>query len=59
VLDLQARATAEQAMLTNDQSKLQTLYQAAQAQQWVLQQRLEERAIADVGSLRLRAPLGL
>jgi type IV secretion system protein VirB5 len=59
VLDLQARATAEQAMLTNDQSKLQTLYQAAQAQQWVLQQRLDERAIADVGSLRMRAPLGL
>jgi type IV secretion system protein VirB5 len=59
ILDLQARISAEQGMLANDQSKLQVLYQAAQAQQWALQQRNREQAIADIGSLRRLPPMGL
>jgi type IV secretion system protein VirB5 len=59
ILDLQARIAAEQGMLANDQSKLQTVYQVAQAQQWALQQRSREQAIADVGSLRNLPRMGL
>ena len=59
ILDLQARISAEQGMLANDQSKLQVLFQAAQAQQWALQQRNREQAIADIGSLRRLPPMGL
>jgi type IV secretion system protein VirB5 len=59
ILDLQARISAEQGMLANDQSKLQVLYQAAQAQQWALQQRNREQAINDVGSLRQLPAMGL
>ena len=58
ILDLQARISAEQGMLANDQTKLQVLYQAAQAQQWALQQRNVEQAINDVGSLRRPASHG-
>jgi type IV secretion system protein VirB5 len=46
-------------MLANDQSKLQTVYQVAQAQQWALQQRSREQAIGDVGSLRNLPRMGL
>jgi hypothetical protein len=46
-------------MLMNDQSKLQVLYQAAQAELAVQQQRLRERAIADLGSLRALPAMGL
>jgi type IV secretion system protein VirB5 len=49
--DLQARVNAEQALLTNEHTKLQTLYQIAQAEQLVQQQRLRERSAADVGSV--------
>jgi type IV secretion system protein VirB5 len=59
ILDLQARIAAEQGMLANDQSKLQTVYQVAQAQQWALQQRSREQAIGDVGSLRNLPRMGL
>jgi len=59
ILDLQARISAEQGMLSNDQSKLQVIYQAAQAQQWALQQKNRELAIADVGSLRQLPAMGL
>jgi type IV secretion system protein VirB5 len=59
ILDLQARIAAEQGMLANDQSKLQTVYQVAQAQQWALQQRSREQAIVDVGSLRNLPRMGL
>lgn len=51
ILDLQGRIAAEQAMLTNEQSKLQQLFQVAQADQWAQQQRIRERAAADVGSV--------
>ena len=59
ILDLQARIAAEQGMLANDQSKLQTVYQVAQAQQWALQQRSREQAIGDIGSLRNLPRMGL
>lgn len=59
ILDLQARIAAEQGMLANDQSKLQTVYQVAQAQQWALLQRSREQAIGDVGSLRNLPRMGL
>ena len=58
-LDLQARIQAEQGMLQNEQTKLQVLYQTQQAEQWVWQQRTREQAMADVGSLRKLAPMGL
>lgn len=58
-LDLQARTAAEQAMLSNDQTKLQVLYQAAQAQAWAEQQSTREQAIAGIGSLRSLPPMGL
>ena len=58
-LDLQARIGAEQAMLANDASKLQVLYQVAQAQRWAQQQQRQEQAIADIGSLRTLPPMGL
>jgi type IV secretion system protein VirB5 len=59
ILDLQARIAAEQGMLQNEQTKLDTLYQVAQAEQWARAQRLREQAIADVGSFRDLPPLGL
>lgn len=59
ILDLQARIAAEQGMLANDQSKLQTVFQTAQSQQWALQQRNREQAISDVGSLRTLPAMGL
>jgi len=59
VMDLQARIGAEQAMLANDASKLQVLYQVAQGQQWAQQQQRQEQAIADIGSPRTLPPMGL
>lgn len=58
IQDLQGRIVAEQAMLTNEQTKLQALYQIAQAEQLAQQQRIRERATADVGSIRSLAPVG-
>ena len=52
IQDLQARIQAEQTMLTNEQTKLQSLYQIARAQEAAQQQRLKERSTADVGSVR-------
>jgi type IV secretion system protein VirB5 len=59
ILDLQARIGAEATMLANEQTKLEVLERAAQAEAAAQQQRLLERAIADVGSLRTLGPLGL
>lgn len=47
--DLQARIQAEQAMLTNEQTKLQSLYQVAKADELVQQQRLREQVISGHG----------
>jgi type IV secretion system protein VirB5 len=59
ILDLQARISAEQGMLANDQSKLQVIYQAVQAQQWANQQKGRELALNDIGSLRNLPAMGL
>lgn len=59
ILDLQGRVQSEQVMLQNEQSKLQTLYQVAQAEEWSRRQRAREQAIVGVGSLRDLPPLGL
>lgn len=57
IQDLQARVNSEQAMLQNEQTKLQTLYQIAQADQWAQQQRARERSISDVGSVNSLSPV--
>jgi type IV secretion system protein VirB5 len=57
--DLHTRIGAEQAMLANDESKLQALYQVAQSQQLAQQQQRQEQAIADIGSARTLPPMGL
>ncbi len=46
-------------MLQNEQTKLNTLYQIAQSEQWAREQRIREQAVADVGSFRDLPPLGL
>jgi type IV secretion system protein VirB5 len=59
IMDLQARISAEQGMLANEQTKLQVLYQAAQAEEWARLQRAREQGIADIGSLRGLPAMGL
>jgi type IV secretion system protein VirB5 len=59
VMDLQARIQAEQGMLANEQTKLQVLTQASEAEQLAWQQRTREQVMADVGSLRSLPPMGL
>ena len=54
ILDLQARIAAEQGMLQNEQTKLQTLYQSSLAQATVLQLQERERVIAAQGSFAAR-----
>lgn len=51
-LELSARIQAEQNMLQNEQTKLTTLYQAAQAQEWARDQRVRELGIQSVGTFR-------
>lgn len=53
-LDLQARIGAEAGMLQNEQTKLQSLYQAAQAQQWANEQQDREAAILGHGRFASR-----
>ena len=59
VLDLQARISAEQAMLQNEQTKLVLLFHTAQAEEWARRQRAREHAIASIGSLRRLPAIGL
>ena len=54
ILDLQSRASTEQGMLQNEQTKLQTLYQAAQAQHWSDRERSREQAVAGHGDFSTR-----
>jgi type IV secretion system protein VirB5 len=54
VLDLQARISAENSMLQNEQTKLQTLYQVVQAEERANEQRLRERAFAGFGQFSSR-----
>ncbi len=53
-LDLQARIGAEAGMLQNEQTKLQSLYQVAQAQQWANTQQDRESVIAGHGQFTQR-----
>ncbi len=53
-LDLNARISAEQSMLQNEQTKLQVLYQALVAQQWSDRQRVREEIVADHGTFGAR-----
>jgi type IV secretion system protein VirB5 len=53
-LDLHARIGAEMGMLQNEQTKLQVLYQSAQAEQWANQQRAREQAVAGHGQFANR-----
>jgi type IV secretion system protein VirB5 len=60
ILELQARISAEQGMLQNEQTKLQVLYQAAQSERAAVDQRVREQIIAGHGSFSSRfqpAPL--
>lgn len=59
ILELQARIGAEHDMLVNDATKLQVLFQAAQAEEWARHQREREQALNGIGSLRELPPLGL
>jgi type IV secretion system protein VirB5 len=59
ILELQARISAEHGMLQNESTKLNVLYQAAQAQEWARRQSASEQVVASVGSLRTLAPLRL
>lgn len=59
VLDLQARISVEQAMLQNEQTKLQMLNQTLQAEERARQQRARELAMANFGSLRHSPAIGL
>lgn len=54
ILDLQARISAELGMLQNEQTKLQVLYQATQAQESVARQQARERAIEGQGRFETR-----
>ena len=58
-LDLSTRIAAEQAMLQNESTKLQGLYQVAQSQEMARREQIKEQAIADQGSLRQLPALGL
>lgn len=49
IQDLQGRISAEQAMLQNEQTKLQVLFQTAQGEQWAQQQRVREESLNAVG----------
>jgi type IV secretion system protein VirB5 len=59
VLDLHARIQAEQGMLQTDSTKLNLLYQAAQAQEWARRQTATEQVVAGVGNLRTLPALRL
>ncbi len=54
ILDLTARISAESGMLENERTKLQDLYQGAQAQQWANTQSLRELALAGHGQFASR-----
>jgi type IV secretion system protein VirB5 len=54
VLDLDARIAAEQAMLTNEQTKLAVLHRALEAQQWSDRLRAREQIVALHGAFGSR-----
>ena len=52
IQDLQARIQAEQNMLTNEQTKLQSLYQVAHSEELMRKQRAREQSASGIGSVR-------
>lgn len=54
IQDLQARIQAEQNMLTNEQTKLQSLYQIARAEEVAQRQRTREQVISGHGGFNTR-----
>jgi type IV secretion system protein VirB5 len=54
ILDLQARISAELGMLQNEQTKVQVLYQATQAQESSVRQQTRERVIEEHGRFESR-----
>lgn len=54
IQDLQARIQAEQGMLTNEQTKLESLYQVARADEAAQQQRIREQVISGHGGFEGR-----
>jgi type IV secretion system protein VirB5 len=54
ILELQARIGAEHAMLQDEQTKLQMLYQGVQAEEWANAQRARELSIAGHGQFDSR-----
>ena len=54
ILDLQARISAELGMLQNEQTKIQVLYQATQAQESVIREQAREQVIAGQGRFETR-----
>ena len=54
ILDLQARISAELGMLQNEQTKMQVLYQATQAQESVIREQAREQVIAGQGRFEAR-----
>ena len=58
-LDLETRIAAEEAMLQDEQTKLQILFQVAQSQEWAQAQQSREQSIIDQGSLEQLPAMGL
>lgn len=54
ILELQARITAETAMLQNEHTKLAVLFQALEAQRWTNEERSRELAVAGQGQFASR-----
>jgi type IV secretion system protein VirB5 len=54
ILDLHARISAEQGMLQNEQTKLQSLFQAAQADAAAAREQLQEQVVAGHGQFASR-----
>jgi type IV secretion system protein VirB5 len=52
IQELQARIQAEQNMLTNEQTKLQSLYQVAQSEELMRRQHIREQSAADIGTVK-------
>ena len=52
IQELQARIQAEQTMLTNEQTKLQSLYQIAQSEDMTRRQRMREQSASDIGTAK-------
>jgi type IV secretion system protein VirB5 len=59
VWDLQARIGIEQAMLTNEQAKLATVFETLRAERELRRQQAREAALRDVGRYGTLRPLGL